>query len=114
MLSNHDEPVSGKKSLVENILSAIKNHTISLATLQEWSYRYLEEGKRHLFLFDIVPQISNDMKTMSNFEQVLIKGGIERINLLYQDVQDGLVLFDYDVHNDEVSKVRLAYKEKDA
>ncbi|TNO67014.1 hypothetical protein [Bacillus cereus] len=113
LLSNHDEPVSGKKeSLVENILSAIKNHTISLATLQEWSYRYLEEGKRHLFLFDIVPQISNDMKTMSNFEQVLIKGGIERINLLYQDVQDGLVLFDYDVHNDEVSKVRLAYKEK--
>ena len=63
-------------------------------------------------MFDIVPQISNDMKTMSNFEQVLIKGGIERINLLYQDVQDGLVLFDYDVHNDEVSKVRLAYKEK--
>lgn len=113
LLSNHDQPVSGNKdALIENILSSVKNETISLQTLQEWSYRFLEEGKRHLYLFDIVPQNSKDLQGVETFEKILVDQQIERINLLYQNTEDGLVFFNYNVHNDQVSEIQLAYKEK--
>lgn len=113
LLSNHGGQINGNKdTLVQNIFADIKLGTLSLSSLQKFFYSNLEEGKRHLFVFDIFPESILQLKNIDVFNSFLEEKGLHKQNLLYQNVSDGLVLFDFLVKNDKVASIKLGYKEK--
>lgn len=114
LLSSHNLISSGNKdTLVRNIIEGIKLGEIRLVTLQTWFKNHLREGKRHLFIFDIIPEQGNVLKDIETFEEICAEHEeFTRKDLLYQDVIDGLVLFNYSTVDNNVDYISLGYKEK--
>lgn len=114
LLHSHNLVVSGnKETLVKNILEGIKLGEISLVTLQTWFKNLLREGKRHLFIFDIIPEQANAIRNIQNFEEICNNyQEFTRKDLLYQNVSDGLVLFNYSTVDNNVDYITLGYKER--
>lgn len=113
-LGNHDLLVSGNKdTLVKSILDGIKFGDISLIALQAWFKKYLREGKRHLFIFDIVPEHSNALSDIEFFKGILEKNNeLIRKDEQYKKVNDGIVLFNYSIKDDKIESIMLGYKEE--
>ncbi|MGQ4668599.1 hypothetical protein ACUIJN_22730 [Metabacillus halosaccharovorans] len=114
LLGSHDLLISGNKdTLVKNILDGVKFGNISLVSLQSWFKKNLREGKRHLFIFDIVPEHSKQLSDINCFEGILSANeALERKDHLYKDVEDGLVVFNYSIKDNKVESIMLAYKEE--
>lgn len=113
LLDNHDLPSSGNKpNQIDRVLDAVKLETIKLSKLREWSYRFLREGNRHLFIYDVIPEDINRIKNIGTLQEILEKHEIKKKDELFKKVRDGLVFFDFTTQNEEVSKISLVYKEE--
>lgn len=113
LLSEHEGQKSGnKETLINNILSDVKLGTITLERLQRTAERYLEEGKRHVFVFDIVPEHVKPLRELEAFSKLINEKSLKKQNLLYHPVANDLIFFDYLVVNDVVSNIKLTYKEQ--
>lgn len=113
LLSSSDLVVSGnKETLVKNVIDGIKFGQIDLITLQKWFKKYLREGKRHVFIFDIIPEHANALRDIEKFEALISEKSLGKVDTLFQNVDDGLVLFNYSTTDNNIAQVTLAYKEK--
>ncbi|RKN77081.1 hypothetical protein [Paenibacillus ginsengarvi] len=113
LLDAHQLAKSGdKEEKVNRILQAARDQSITLRVLQIWREKLLKEGNRHIFIYDIVEQDANRIKSTEVYEEIVAQNGLQRINQLYNDTEDGLVYSSFETTNDLVSKISLAFKEK--